>query len=195
VVLEDPYVRVFDVRIPAGDTTLYHSHVRDSIYIDFSGTTNLVNQQLGSDPKALRLNPGDVAFGDHSKVAFTHRVSNLSEEEFHVMDIEVVAAPMASTSTIRPLSEGQQSVLDNTRVRVTRIVLEPGESFVDASTVASRKLIVSLSMGRIAVASDSAAEQRTAVRPGYIYRSTESMVRRIRNEGDERVELVNIEIK
>lgn len=81
VVLEDPYVRVFDVRIPAGDTTLYHSHERDSIYIDISGTTKLVNQQLGKDPKPLQLKPGDVAFGEHSKAAFTHRVSNLSEEE------------------------------------------------------------------------------------------------------------------
>ena len=34
---EDQYIRVFDVRIAPGDTTLYHSHQRDSIYIPISG--------------------------------------------------------------------------------------------------------------------------------------------------------------
>lgn len=43
--LENQHVRVFDVRISAGDTTLYHRHGRDSIYVVISGTTKLITQE------------------------------------------------------------------------------------------------------------------------------------------------------
>jgi hypothetical protein len=194
LVLQDRHVRAFDVRVPPGDRTLYHSHERDSIYIPISGTTNLVNQELGKGPKPLSIKPGDPAFVEHSKASFTHRVSNLSEEEFHVVDIEIIE-PMPSTSTIGPLPEGQQSVLENSRVRITRLLIEPGQVFVNSPQVASGNLIVLLSGGRLAIASDSAPEEAIAVIPGKMYRSIDMMLQRIRNEGDERVQLLNVEIK
>ena len=188
---EDQYKRVFDVRIAPGDTTLYQSHQRDSIYIPISAPPNLLNQELGKAAKPLPIKPGDVAFGEHSKASFSHRVSNLSDEEFHVIDVEIIAESASSNSTIGSLPEGHQSVLENARVRVSRIVLEPGQAFVNASNGASPRLIVVLAGSRIGIASDSA----TDVTPGQFYRSDDSVSQRIRNKGSDRVELLNVEIK
>ena len=65
--LESRHVRIFDVRIPAGDTTLYHRHGRDSIYVAISGTTKLVTQEYGKASNPLLIKPGDVSYAEHSK--------------------------------------------------------------------------------------------------------------------------------
>ena len=80
--LEDEYLRLLDVRIPPGDSTLYHSHTRDSVYIPVSGFQNLMNQEVGKAAKQLVFKHGDVAYVEHSKAHFRHRVSNLGTEEF-----------------------------------------------------------------------------------------------------------------
>ena len=109
-------MRIFDVRIPAGDTTLYHRHGRDSIYVAISGTTKLVTQEYGKASKPLLIKPGDVSYTEHSKSPFTHRVSNLSSDEFHVIDIEVLDNSMASGTTLETLPSSYQPVLENARV-------------------------------------------------------------------------------
>ena len=191
--LEDEYMRLFDVRIPPGDTTLYHSHQRDSIYIPLSGYANLVNQERGKAAKPLSIKPGDVAFAEHSKATFTHRVSNLGTEEFHVIDIELIAA-LESSSTSGELPVGHQLVLENPRVRISRIVLEPGQFAVGISTSTPGVTVVSAGT-RIGFRRDSGATQISDVVLGQFYRRTELVSQEIHNEGSDRLELISVEIK
>lgn len=192
--LEDQYIRLFDVRIPPGDTTLYHSHQRDSIYIPISGIANLVNQELGKAAKPLSIKPGDVAFAEHSKASFTHRVSNLGTEEFHVIDIELIAA-LKGSSASGELPVGHQPVLENPRVRISRIVLEPGQFVVGDSTSAPHGVTVVLAGTRIGFRGDSGATQRSDVVLGQFYRRAELVSQEIHNEGSDRLELISVEIK
>ncbi|MEO6064688.1 MAG: hypothetical protein ABIP49_02755 [Lysobacterales bacterium] len=192
--LEDQYIRLFDVRVPPGDTTLYHTHQRDSIYIPISGTANLVTQELGKAAKPLSIKPGDVAFAEHSKASFTHRVSNLGTDEFHVIDIELIAT-LKPTSVVGELPWGHQSILENPQVRVSRIVLAPGQFVVGDSSPARKGITVVLAGTRIGIRRDPGATQRSDVVLGQIYRRAELMSQEIHNEGSDRLELISVEIK
>ena len=191
--LEDEYIRLFDVRIPPGDTTLYHSHQRDSIYIPISGFASLVNQEQGKAAKPLSIKFGDVAFAEHSKASFTHRVSNLGTEEFHVIDIELIAA-LKNSSTSEELPVGHQPVLENSRVRISRIVLDPGQFAVRDSTPTPGVTVV-LAGTRIGFRRDSGATQISDVVLGQFYRRAELESQEIHNEGSDRLELISVEIK
>jgi len=192
--LEDQTMRLFDVRIPPGDITLYHSHQRDSVYIPVSGFANLVNQEHGKASKPLLIKTGDVAFAEHSKAPFTHRVSNLGTEEFHVIDIELVAAA-ALDSASADLAGGFQPVLENHRVRISRILLEPGQFVVVASSSSPNGVAVVLSGTRIGFRGESGATRTSDVALGQFYRYAELVSQQIRNEGNDRLELISVEIK
>ena len=180
LVLEDEYIRLFDVHIPAGDTTLYHSHQRDSVYIPISGFADLVNQEHGKAAKPLLIKFGSVAFAEHSKAPFTHRVSNLGSEEFHVIDIELVGA-LAGSSAIGELPEGHQPVLENSRIRISRIVIEPDEFLAINSKPATHGVIVVLTGKRIGFRGDSGVTPISDIAHG--------------NEGSERLDLISVEVK
>src|ERR1041385_730993 len=58
---ENPYVRVYDVVVPVGDTTYFHVHSVDYTYVSV-GAANLVAQALGAEPAPLVLADGEVRF-------------------------------------------------------------------------------------------------------------------------------------
>lgn len=192
--LESKNVRVFDTRIPSGVTTLYHRHERDSVYVLISGTNNLVTEQLGTPPKPFSASPGDVFFGEHSKAALIHRFSNLSAEEHHVLDIELLAETASSAAPMAALPAGHRRVVENSRVRVSRFVLEPGDSFRGDATSGSSVLVV-LAGSRVGIGTDSAAMQANDTAPGWFNERDGSTPRRIENDGQDRLELINVEIK
>ena len=191
---ESKNVRVFDTRIPSGETTLYHRHERDSVYVLISGTSNLVTEQIGKPPKPLSANPGDVFFGEHSKAPLIHRFSNLSAEEHHVLDIELIAETASSSVMLSPLSAGHQRIVENPRVRVSRFTLGPGDSFRDDAAAGSSVLVV-LAGSRVGILGGSAAMQANSAGPGWFHERTESTPRRIENIGQDRLELIEVEIK
>jgi len=191
--LEDDYIRLFDVRIPSGDTTLYHSHERDSIYIPISGFASLKNQEHGKAAKPLLIEYGNVAFAEHSKASFSHRVSNLGPEEFHVIDIELVDAHQGSSAG-GELAVGYRPVLENSRVRISRVVLEP-EQFVAGDSASAPGVIVVLNGTRIGFRGDSGATKNSDVVLGQFYRRADTVSQEIHNTGSDRLELINVEIK
>src|SRR5512143_3934007 len=79
-------VRIFDVVVPPGDTTLFHLHGNDYTYITFGGA-ELVAEVMGSNAAPLSLHDGEVRF---SRAPLTHRVSNPSKTAFHNLTIELL---------------------------------------------------------------------------------------------------------
>src|SRR5215216_3093694 len=122
---ENDYVRVFDVIVPQGDATLFHTHANDYAFVSI-GDANLVAEVLGSKPADLILKDGETRF---TKGPITHRVTNVGAAPFRNITIEILSSP-------GPGGDGKQShdipshqpVLENDRVRVERLVLEPGQS-------------------------------------------------------------------
>ena len=90
-VLENKYLRLLDVRIPPGDTTLFHIHSTPSVFLQFTNTTIGI-QVKGQDWVKSQNIAGSASYRTFSPDILVHRVSNWDTVPFHVTDIEILSA-------------------------------------------------------------------------------------------------------
>lgn len=103
VVLQNQYLRLLDVRIPPGDTTMFHVHEIPSLFIVLSKTLtasqvkgeNWVNGTFTSEP-------GYAWYNSFTNGPLIHRVANTDAVPFHVMDIEILSN--SNKQNVTPLS-------------------------------------------------------------------------------------------
>jgi quercetin dioxygenase-like cupin family protein len=89
VLFKNQYVEVMDVRIDPADTTAYHTHAHDTVFIRLSDSSTQ-QQFKDKDWGPVRPSkPGEVAFDNDSQHPFTHRVKNVGTTPYHVLDIEL----------------------------------------------------------------------------------------------------------
>jgi len=123
---QNKHVRFFDVQLPPGYQTLWHTHLHDGVFVNIAPAETTA-QDLGGTPVAR---PPRI-IGETSFIAYTakpkaHRVANTGTTPYHVIDTEIHSAcgrytPMADGA-------GQTLIAENDRARVTRLMLAPGES-------------------------------------------------------------------
>jgi len=89
VIFENQYVRVLDVVVRPGDTTLFHKHSLDNVSVVLTGTA-LKNQVAGGDWTERLANDGTVGFAAGTKQPYTHRITNAGVTVFHVLDVEIL---------------------------------------------------------------------------------------------------------
>ena len=187
---ENRYVRVFDVLVPAGDATLFHLHPNDYVFVTISGA-NLKAQIMGRQPTDLNLKTGDVRF---SKAPLTHRVVNVGQTPFRNLTVEILSSPGSATAPGPPENvTGYTPVLENERVRVYRLILEPGQS-TGAYKRQLSGLSVTVSSGKIMV--ESAGRKHTTEFEAEDFRwHTGAATQAFTNVGTSRFEAVEIEWK
>ena len=86
-VFENEYVRILDVYLAPGDTTLYHIHNTPSVFIVLTNT-NVGSQLIGKQPQKGANITGEVSY-DSLNTPRIHRVWNEDTSWFHVMDVEL----------------------------------------------------------------------------------------------------------
>lgn len=87
---ENQYVRVYDVRIPPGETTDFHVHAFDSVFVQISGGLEAQQKQGQAWGKAERKLSGAVEFSADAKQPRTHRVRNEGTAEYHVVAVQLL---------------------------------------------------------------------------------------------------------
>ena len=87
-VFENDRVRVLDVHIPPGDTSLMHKHSTPSVFIVLTNTKT--GSQVIVEPEKLRLTEGNIWFESFYDKPRIHRVWNSDTTEFHVIDMELL---------------------------------------------------------------------------------------------------------
>jgi hypothetical protein len=87
-VFENQYVRVYDVRIPFGETTTFHRHAYDQVSVYVSG--GLVSVQSDGHPwgQPATIEPRGVSFSADAAKPVTHRVRNDGKTEYHVVLVQ-----------------------------------------------------------------------------------------------------------
>ena len=88
-VFENEFVRILDVHLGPGDTTLYHLHNTPSVFIVFTNP-NVGSQLWGKQPQKGANVSGEVSY-DSINTPRTHRVWNEDTIWLHVMDIELTS--------------------------------------------------------------------------------------------------------
>ncbi len=184
VVLTNSWMRLLNVVVPPGDSTLYHVHSNDYAYVTFGGVA-LKAQALGDTATNLVLTNGEVRF---TKAPITHRVVNPSASPFHNLTIELLKS---SGVPLAPATD--PVVLENDRVRVERIVLEPGQS--DARHEHRGPwLDVGVAAGTVTDVDDHGSK-RIEFRPASYVWHDAARTHTLTNVGRTRVEIVEVEWK
>lgn len=185
---ENEFVRLWAVTVPAGDATLWHAHRNDNVVVGF-GDVKLRIETLGRDPVEGPWKFGEVRF---SKATYIHRAINVGPTSFHNFTIELVKAPGGANLTKEP---GREPVLENERVRVFRVTLEPGQSGpMHTHTVPI--LAIALTSAELEVTTEGKAQPERVKRPeGNVLWRSEAVTHLIKNVGKTRYEGVDVEFK
>lgn len=179
--LVNPAVRVYDAVIPPGTQTLFHTHRYSGVGIGMTAT-RLQVERAGADPNVETTKAGQI-FPVDAATPYVHRVATVGDAAYRAIVAELIQPPghVAAASTVAETPRYKLE-LENERVRVFRLVLQPGES-VPFHTLAPSSLIVTVSGGQISVASPAAAARFASMAPGALEWNAEAVVVGYRNIG------------
>ena len=90
-VFENKYIRLLDVWIKPGDTTLFHIHSTPSLFLHFT-STDIGTQIKGQEWIKARNEKGNATYRSFTNDTLVHRVSNYDTTLFHVTDIELLSS-------------------------------------------------------------------------------------------------------
>ena len=193
LVFENDILRIFDTKIPVGDVSLFHIHSFDSAFVCIDGGETQ-SEELGKpiQPRPP-FNAGDTWYRPHAATPLTHRVSNLGKTDFRVLDVELRQPLVESDIALAKLPKEFVPVLDNERVRITRLTLIPGAK-TPAHTLTRPALFVIVRASK-AVFDLPRQRRLTDYDPGDYFLVPANAERFIGNFGDKEFEAVQIEIK
>jgi hypothetical protein len=180
------------VTLPPGRSTQYHSHDQDLFFVITAGA-KVTNQVLGKEPAEIEFKPGDVRFGNYTKMPGVHRISNLEKDRSMQLLAVAIVYPEPGRYAVSSRPAKYEVALDNDRVRAWRLKLNPGESAPPVQQTAPG--------ARFVVAGGTVAEKRNGkpdqplVLKNHDFMSMPAEERSIENIGNSPVEIVEIELK
>jgi len=97
VVFKNDFVEVIHVILPAGESTLFHTHSRDRVAVDLTSTMlALQKPNQPEEPPELSI-PGDVSARANADAPYTHRLRNTGMKTYEVIDVEFLQRPEHSS--------------------------------------------------------------------------------------------------
>ena len=100
-VLENKYLRLLDVWMQPGDTSMFHIHSTPSLFLHFTNTAVCV-QIKGKAWIKNKNTAGKASYTSFLNDTLIHRVSNCDTVPFHVTDIEILSSYKPATP-LKPL--------------------------------------------------------------------------------------------
>lgn len=186
---ENPFVRIYDVVVLPGASTLYHVHERDYFFINF-GASELKSQTQGQPEQDLDLTDGEVRY---TPAVLTHRIRNVGKTPFHNLTVELLQSPGSSTPTAA-LGKNQTLVLENGRLRALRTILQPGES-TGMHSHPPHTLVVMVNGGSVLIESSGRKAEERKVKPGEFIWMESAANHSLMNAGKNVMQVVEIEVK
>jgi quercetin dioxygenase-like cupin family protein len=124
-VFSNGLLAVLDVRFPPGATSLFHTHSNDNISVRIETAPTRIDMPGGQSTEQNAL-VGRVVFNSGTP-PYTHRVANLGDTLVRIIDVELLARAPATSPLAADELTGHDVIVDNDRVRISRIVLEPSQ--------------------------------------------------------------------
>jgi hypothetical protein len=190
VKLDNKYVRVLDVTVPAFGGTLYHIHENPYFWISI-GAATLRGQSLGAK-EIINIEPadGEVRYSP----VITHRVGNIGSTAFRNITVQIqsrddVSPAGPALASPRPTGYQGKPALDNELVRVERLILEPGQS-TGRYTLPRSGILIAADDGIITVERQGTAGHRIEMKAGDFDWHTGPLTHTITNAGKTRFEAI-----
>jgi hypothetical protein len=89
-VFENSYLRVLDVHLAPGDTSLFHKHETPSVFIVLNPVKTGSEVIIEDGASTALLKDSAISFESFARSPRIHRVWNADTSEFHVMDVEIL---------------------------------------------------------------------------------------------------------
>ena len=165
-VFQNKEIRILNVRVAPGDTSLYHMHTTPSFFIRLTNTIT-GSQVQGEAKKAGKSQSGEIRFENlappNNRV---HRVWNADKDTFHVMDVELL---MKKTDfDEKPMALPNLKLeIDTTWVRAYRLNLLKGIEFKSKNKKQSL-VLVSLNTTKVEINQNGNSELQT-LKPGSFF--------------------------
>jgi hypothetical protein len=185
--LENKYIRLLDVKINPGDTTLFHIHSTPSVFVHFTNTV-VCSQIKGKGWVEGKNTKGNTSFRSFINDTLVHRVSNCDTVPFHVTDVELLS-PYNSAKKNEPMPF--PLLFENDRVFAYQLT---DSSFNDRRMNKRGPLIAEVVNGEVTY-SDVKGRKSTRIKSGkylYIQPGKEFSFKK---EGTEKTLMVLFEIK
>ena len=122
-----------------------------------------------------------MSFANYESNPYVHRITAKGTKPHHLIEVEFVGKEGLPGSPERPQRAGFTQILDNARMRASRVIPDPKQS-TEALAPAKNTLIVVVRGG---------LESKT----GDVRWYSEPGPRSLRNVGDASIELVEVEVK
>lgn len=124
---EDSLVRVYDVSIPAGDTTLYHRHTEDTFYVAVNEATVRDRTWGEEGERTGTAAAGSLLCRPHKTRPLIHEVHNLGPGDMRLIGAEIKGRPPVTSD--QPLvAPGHTLSLERDQLRAYELELAPGQS-------------------------------------------------------------------
>ena len=124
VALQNHYIRLLDVRIQPGDTSLFHVHQIPSFFIPLS-TTAIGSEVKGQAPRQSRFPLDSTWYNGFENGPLIHRVWNNDTNVLHVIDLELLAT---KNSTLPNNIQLPFKIdFENEKLRVYKFQLQAGQ--------------------------------------------------------------------
>lgn len=124
MILQNEYVRVFEVKITPKDSTILHDHRKDYFYV-MLGPAEISNEVTGKAPVKTTFAEGDVKFVESG---FSHIVRDVGATPFHNITVELMkdkpAEKAAGDDAAPAPSSTENLIFEKDGVRVFRVQLE-----------------------------------------------------------------------
>ncbi len=187
-VLENKYLRLLDVWIKPGDTTLYHIHSTPSLFLHFTNTV-VCSQAKGEAWVKGKNKEGEADYVSFKNETWVHRVSNCDTISFHVTDIELLSSWKPNT----PLQLLPFTVLFNNEKAVAYKLTQ--SSFTNQIISNRGPMVAQLVSGNEVIYYDVKKKKSTSIKTGkYLYVKPGSSFYFSAKENEE-INLVLFEIK
>ena len=190
---ENEFVRLFDVLVPVGKATKYHTHLYDGVSVRVSNA-QIIDEAVGGEKTPFAIKYGEATFGVRSS-ALTHRVVNSGKSDFRNIFIEILPGKNTANATPFPiLTDAHVILIDNPRVRINRLVLNPGESS-KLHTHPMRGLGIILYDSKIEITSSGNSPRVLESKAGDFAWQNAGTTHIIKNIGSTVFEVIDIEFK
>lgn len=193
VVFQAPLVRVFDVRVAPGDTTLFHVHADPHAGVVISGSARW-GQRLGqAETVGAGDSVGTLLDNVTSALPYTHRVANIDSMPFRYVMGQFLKYSGIVSSPL-PDETGLRLERETPRGRVYRIHLLPGQA-TSLHRHAQPGLLIQIGNGTVALTGDASAAHSVRSGAGAWWWREAGNAHALRNASDAPVDLIEIDWK
>jgi hypothetical protein len=189
-ILQNKFVRVLNVWLPPGDTTLFHIHATPSLFAILSNTYT-GSQIMGEDWSDINVSvAGTVWYRSFFQDTLVHRVANFDMIPFQANDIEILSSYNKNASSKKQLP--YTLLFDNEKASAYQLRSAP----IKNQIIKDRgPMIAILISGEALFYYATGSKQRTEIKTGKALYIEPGTAFYFAGEGSKEINMVLFEIK